>query len=83
MAKRLGDLSLYIRLMRQARPYWPHLVALCALSVVGSLVKLLTPLPLLLVTDYVIGNRPLSFWLVPYVDTTLPGSAQILALAIG
>jgi ATP-binding cassette subfamily B protein len=46
------------RMIRQARPYWPHLAGLLALSLLAPAVRLLSPLPLTYAVDSVLGDRP-------------------------
>src|SRR5207245_9459771 len=36
----MGDVALYRRLLRQARPYWPHFLALFAMGLLASLIAL-------------------------------------------
>jgi ATP-binding cassette subfamily B protein len=69
--KRADDLSLYRRLLEQARPYWLHIAALLLLSLLASPLALLTPLPLKIAVDHVLGQHPLPSWL----DRLLPDRA--------
>jgi ATP-binding cassette subfamily B protein len=69
--------SLYLRLLRQARPYWPHLAGLLALSLLGPAVRLLAPLPLTYAVDCVIGGRP-----APAVFGGLTGPGLLAAAAV-
>jgi ATP-binding cassette, subfamily B, bacterial len=70
------DLRLYRRVLREARPYWVMIGLYFAIGLIATPLALLTPLPLKIVTDSVLGNKP------------LPGAAQgltsqqILVLAI-
>jgi ATP-binding cassette, subfamily B, bacterial len=57
------DLDLYRRLLRQVWPYWPHLTGLLLLGLLASCLALLTPLPLKIAVDCVIGSRPLPGFL--------------------
>jgi len=66
------DLALYRRLLRQARPYWPHLGAILALSLVAPPLALLVPLPLQIAVDSVIGSHPLP----GVLDALLPDAAK-------
>ena len=54
--------ELFARLLRQARRYWPRLMAASALSVAAAPLSLLLPVPLKLVVDSVINSRPLPQW---------------------
>jgi ATP-binding cassette subfamily B protein len=49
--------TLYRRLLGQARPYWPHLGGLFLLSLLSSPLALLTPLPLKMAVDSVVGSH--------------------------
>jgi ATP-binding cassette subfamily B protein len=72
--------GLYWRLAREVRPYWRHLGALFLLSLLAPPLALLTPVPLKLVVDHVIGSRPLP----KLLEAVLPHSENaLLALAVG
>src|SRR5215831_15433126 len=75
--------NLYARIIRQARPYWLHLVGVFLLSILASPISLLVPLPLKIAVDSAIANHPLP----PFLAALLPGSAvssptAILLLAV-
>jgi ATP-binding cassette subfamily B protein len=77
-----ADLALYRRLWRQARPYWPHITGVFLLSLLATPVALLTPLPLKIVVDSVLGPHPLPGvlrGLVPASES--PSTASLLLLA--
>jgi ATP-binding cassette subfamily B protein len=79
----MGDLALYRRLLRQARPYWPHLAALFGIGLLSSPIALLNPVPLKIVVDSVLGTRPLPGLLQSLLPTPVTQSAQaILVVAI-
>jgi len=79
----MGDLALYRRLLRQARPYWPHLAALLGIGMLASPIALLNPVPLKIVVDSVLGTRPLPGVLQFLLPTTVTHSAQaMLTVAI-
>jgi len=59
-----------LRLLGLARPYWPHLVLSFALSLVSVPLSLLTPLPLRIAVDNVLGGAPVAGWL----EAMLPAS---------
>jgi len=65
------DVVLYRRVLQQARLYGLHFVALFAVGVLASPVALLTPVPLRIVVDNVIGARPLP----PLLRAVLPAAA--------
>lgn len=54
------NLALYRRLLRQARPHWPHIMAIVLLSLLPTPLRLLTPLPLKIAVDSVIGSHPIA-----------------------
>src|SRR5438132_488034 len=79
-----GDVVLFRRLLSQARPYWPHVVALFLLSLLSSPLSLLTPLPLKIAVDSVIGSHPLPHVIAPLVPEAIAHSpAVLLAIAVG
>jgi ATP-binding cassette subfamily B protein len=65
------------RMLLQARPYWPHLAGLLALSLLAPAVRLLSPLPLTYAVDCVLGEHP-----PPAVFGAL-GKQALLAAAAG
>ena len=80
------DLALYRRLLRQARPYWPHLGCILALSLLAPPLALLVPLPLQIAVDSVIGSHPLPGVLdalLPDAATRPPAAALFLAAGLG
>jgi len=66
-----SDLGLYTRLLREARPYWPHIGGVLGISLLATPLALLGPLPLKIAVDSVIGSEPLS----PFLADLLPESA--------
>ena len=61
-------LRLYGRALREARSFWPHLFLVLLLGLAATPIALLTPLPLKLVVDCVLGEHGLP-WLL---DAVLP-----------
>ena len=62
-----SDLALIRRLLLQARPFWLHIIGIFMLSLIATPLALMTPVPLKIVVDNVIGAEPLpkSFaWLL-------------------
>jgi ATP-binding cassette subfamily B protein len=78
-----GDLMLYRRLVRQARPFWPHLGGILALSLLAPPLALLTPLPLKIAVDSVIGSHPLPGALVAVLPAATRSTTAALLLAGG
>ncbi len=65
------DLTLYRRLLKRTRPYWLHILGIFLIGLLATPLLLLTPIPLALVVDSVIGSKsPPGF-----LDTLLPSSA--------
>ena len=81
MAGAYSDLTLYRRLLAQARPYWPHLGVLFTLGLLTTPLALLVPVPLKIVVDSVLGTRPLPGPLGHWFPVASPGTG--LAIAIG
>lgn len=68
------------RLALQARPYWPHLGALMALSLLAVPLSLLNPVPFKLIVDCVLGQHELP----GIVQRILPaGTDRTSAVAAG
>jgi ATP-binding cassette, subfamily B, bacterial len=80
----MSDLALYRRLHRQARPYWLHLTGLFGIGLLASPIALLNPVPLKLVVDSVLGDRPLPRFLQAILPATVGRTAPaMLAVAVG
>src|SRR5262249_24926401 len=77
------DLSLYRKLLRQARPYRKHLAGLLLLDLVGSQLVLLTPLPLKIAIDCVLDSHPLPSFMAQVVPTGLAAPTPLLILMAG
>ncbi len=82
MPKTYSDLQIYRRLLLQARPYWLHIFVFFLISLLSSPLTLLSPLPLKIVVDSVLGTHPLP----GFIDRMLPAvatrsSASILVFA--
>ena len=60
-------LGLYRRMMLEARPYWRHIGGLLGLSLLSSAFALLTPLPLKIAVDGVVGSHPLPGFIAVFV----------------
>jgi ATP-binding cassette subfamily B protein len=77
------DITLYRRLLAQARPYWPHLGALFGLGLITAPIALLVPVPLKIVVDSVLGTQPLPGPLAHWFSNWQHSPASTLTLAIG
>jgi ATP-binding cassette, subfamily B, bacterial len=65
------DLVLFKRLLREARPYWRHIAVIFVISMLAAPLTLLTPVPLKIAVDSVLGSHP-----VPgFLDALLPAGA--------
>ena len=62
--------SLYVRLCQLARPYWLYIAGMLWLSLLAPPLALLTPLPLKIAVDSVLGSHPLPHFL----DAGLPSA---------
>jgi ATP-binding cassette subfamily B protein len=79
-----SDWRVYKRLLWQARPYWPHLAGVFFLRLLSVPLALLTPLPLKIGIDNVIGSHPLPEmlrWIPPVGDNS--STAALLWLVAG
>src|SRR3954447_18008930 len=77
----LSPIAIYRRAWREARGFRRDLLLVFALGLVGTPLSLLTPLPLKLIVDNVIGDAPLPSWLGA-ISALAPGSETLFALAI-
>jgi ATP-binding cassette subfamily B protein len=81
---RFTGLRLWGRLLREARPYRRHIAGLFALSLLSSLFVLLTPLPLAIAVDSVVGDHPLPGFIAVFVPDGLEDSQTgVLLVAAG
>jgi ATP-binding cassette subfamily B protein len=70
----ITDTSLLRRLWRQVKPYWTYLVGIFLLSLLSTPLALLTPLPLKIAVDNVLGSEPLPALLSRLLPVSLSGS---------
>ena len=84
LARQHSDFALYRRLLRESRAFWPHIGALFILSVLAAPLTLLTPLPLKVVVDSILGAQPLPGWLLAVLPDGVErtGMAALLAVAV-
>jgi len=84
--KNSGDLTTLLRLMREARGYWPHLGGLLIVSLLAAPLALLVPVPLKIVVDSVLGSDPvpgpvgfvLPTWILESPERLLASAALLL-----
>src|SRR5213083_1968996 len=73
-----SDVRVFRRLLGEARASWPLIGALFLLSLLSSPLALLTPLPLKIAVDSVIGSRPLPGVVAPFVPDAIARSPDLL-----
>ena len=79
-----ADLALFRRLFGQARPYWPHLAAIFLLDLVATPLALLSPVPLKIAVDNVVGSEPPPGFVRLVLPSAGPDSTlTLLLLAAG
>lgn len=76
------DLTLYRRLWRQARPYWLHIAAIFAISLLSTPLALLAPVPLKIAVDSVLGAKPLPGLVALLVPAAVRGSRGALLAGV-
>jgi len=81
IAKTHGIFTLLCWLLRQVRPYWPHIGGLLVLSLLLSLLTLLVPLPLKIAVDSAIGSHPLPGFLDALPAAVVRSDLAVLILA--
>jgi ATP-binding cassette subfamily B protein len=70
--------------MGEARPYWRHIGGLFVLSLLSSVFALLTPLPLAIAVDSVVGSQPLPGFIAAFVPAGVSQSQTgVLLVAAG
>jgi ATP-binding cassette subfamily B protein len=82
----VGDRRLARRLARELRPYWLRIAGLLLVSMLATPLALLTPVPLKIVIDSVLGDRPVPAPLAPVLPAgsggALLAAAALLLVAI-
>ena len=82
MSVRSADLALTRRVVRQARPFWAGITGVFLLDLLLTPLMLLTPLPLAIAVDSVLGDTPLPGWLAGAMPDALTSSDhRVLLLA--
>jgi len=78
-----SDLPILRWLLREARPYRPHLVAFFLLGLLASPIALLNPVPLKIVVDSVLGTQPLPHALTVLLPEWMAGTREgVLLFAV-
>src|SRR6266699_1449963 len=75
---RFGDFALYRRLARHTRASWSSITGLVLVGLLATPLALLTPLPLKIAVDSVLGSRPLPHFLGVLVPATVTTSPFVL-----
>jgi ATP-binding cassette subfamily B protein len=79
-----SDVSILKRLLREARKYWPHISGIFVLDLLATPLALLSPLPLKLAVDNVLGSEPLPRFLGMILPDWIHGSPMpLLVFAAG
>src|SRR5260370_13665063 len=78
MQSQQHKVSLYWRLFQQVKPYWRHLTAIFLLGLLAPPLALLTPLPLKIAVDSVIGSPPLPPLLPHWLPMAITASDGVL-----
>jgi ATP-binding cassette subfamily B protein len=77
-----SDMTLYVRLLKEARGYWPHIGLILLLDLLATPIGLLAPVPLKIVVDSVLGPDPIPRFLQPVAPAWAYASKEsILVLA--
>lgn len=70
--KEYSGLTVFRRILQQARSYWPHLAGIFLLGLLAAPLALLLPVSLKIVVDSVIGSEPLP----GFIEFFLPESVS-------
>ena len=79
-ARPQADQHVFARIVAFARPYWLKIAGTFVLSLMAAPLTLLTPLPLKIAVDNVIGSKPLPGWIAG--PLSFLGQSWYVALAI-
>jgi ATP-binding cassette subfamily B protein len=78
-----SDTNLIRRLLSDARPYWPHVAGILMLDLLATPLALLTPVPLKLAVDSVLGSEPVPEFLFSLVPASwLTPSALLIFVVV-
>jgi ATP-binding cassette subfamily B protein len=76
---RARDIALYRWLLAELRPYWRGIAGILLLSFAATPLTLLTPLPLKLAVDTVIGSQPVPEFLASLFPAAASKTAMLIA----
>src|SRR6266536_2709975 len=77
-----SDLNLYRRLLWEAYEFWPHIAALFALTLISTPLTLLSPLPLKILVDSVLGSQEVPSWLAFLLPANSKNTDGIMILIV-
>jgi ATP-binding cassette subfamily B protein len=80
--KKIHNSELYRRLFLELRPYCRHLGGLLLVSLLSTPLSLLTPLPLKIAVDSVIGSHPLPQFLQTALPESLASSSNAILILV-
>ena len=66
----MTDRRLILRILQYSKPYWVHITGFFLLSLASAPFTFLTPLPLKIAVDNIIGSQPLP----DFLSRLLPGA---------
>jgi len=75
---RPAKVALGRRLLRHARPYWPHITGIFLIDLLATPLSLLVPIPLKIAVDTVLGSDPLP----AFLDALLPDAGRHSSLVL-
>jgi ATP-binding cassette, subfamily B, bacterial len=75
-----SDLTLYRRLLAEARPFWWRIATLFGVNLLATPIALLNPLPLKIVIDNVLGTKPLPHWVISIATSSISKSTEGMLL---
>jgi ATP-binding cassette subfamily B protein len=81
-SRRYTQLTLYRRLLLQAKPYWLHVAGTLVLNVSSAPLALLVPLPMKLAVDSVLGSEPIPEFLRALAPQSIQTSSTALLIFI-
>jgi ATP-binding cassette, subfamily B, bacterial len=76
---RIGDIALYQWLLAELCAYWRGIAGILLLSFAATPLSLLTPLPLKIAVDSVIGSQPVPEFLAPLLPAAASKTAMLIA----
>lgn len=82
LKKDKSDVALLTRLAKQAQPYWGHIAAIFALRVCGVPLTLLTPIPLKIAVDSIVGSAPIPGFIDSMILDTWTNSPFTLLIFV-